>query len=340
VDNHNELAATAQVFTNAQVSIYPIDARGLMTDPTLNPANNSRNLTAANSRGMRDDINAFSTSQIQEHGTMEDLAGATGGKAFYNTNGIAQAVQEAISIGSNYYTVSYSPSDHNWNGAFRPIHVKLVDAPDNLTLTYRPGYYATAPRQPRKVDAAALVAGTDTATGSHTEQLYSRTALTRGAPTPADVLFKVRVLPASKELETKLAPGNTLDPASPSKGPFHRYDVDFALEPTELTLTQEPNGYHTGQVKFTVYVYDRDGHLLVAAHRGYNLNLKPEFYAQFIKAKVQNHMEISVPEHTEAYLRVAVEDIPSDRFGVVEVAAASVNGLPPPDYGKPAAPKP
>jgi VWFA-related protein len=341
VDNANDVAETAAALTAAQVAIYPIDARGLMTDPTLNPANHNQHLTAPNARGISNDINAFSTSQLEEHATMEDLAGSTGGKAFYNTNGIVQAVQEAITSGSNYYTLSYSPADVKWNGAFRPVHVKLVDAPGDLKLTYRPGYYATAPRQPRMVDAEALKAGTDTAAGSHGDRLYSRTALTRGAPMPQDVLFKVRVLPASRELETKLAPLNMLAPDHPAAGPFHRYDLDFALEPTELTFTQEANGAHTGQVKFTVYVYDRDGHLLVTAHRGFNLNLKPGFYEKFIKAKVENHMEISVPDHTEAYLRIAVEDIPSDRFGVVEVPAAAVSGLAPPaDYGRPARPKP
>ncbi len=51
-------------------------------------------------------------------------------------------------------------------------------------------------------------------------------------------------------------------------------------------------------------------------------------------------MEISVPDKTEGYLRLAVQDVPSDRFGVVEIPAAAVNKLPPPTYGPPpAAPK-
>jgi VWFA-related protein len=336
VDNDNEITETTATLAAAQVSVYPIDARGLMVDPMLTAGNNSRSLTAANPRGLRLGINQFSETQAQEHATMESLAAETGGKAFYNTNGIVGAVQEAIKEGSNYYTLSYSPTDHNWNGSYRTIHVKLVDGPGDVKLSYRPGYFATAPKPPARLSPAELSAGIDTVDPHH-RKIYDRAALERGAPTPQDVLFKVRVLPASHQAEEKLAPGNTLDPAAPAQGPYRRYDVDFALEPTELTLVQDANGVHSGQVKFTVYVYDAEGHLLVAAHRGFNLNLKPDFYAKFIKADLQCHMEVSVPEKAQAYLRIAVEDIPADRFGAVEMATASVEDLPPPSYGRPPA---
>jgi VWFA-related protein len=338
-DNYNEVKDTTATFASAQVAIYPIDARGLMTDPTFNPANNNPNLTNGNSRGIRNDINAFSTSQFQEHATMETLAADTGGHAFYNTNGITQAVTEAITAGSNFYTLTYSPTDHDYNGKFRNIQVKLVDAPSGLKLSYRPGYYADPPRKPRKLDTAALSVGLADADPHH-DLTYDHAALTRGAPTPQDVVFKVRVLPASTAPETKLAPGNMLSPTNPSSGPYKRYDIDYALLPTELTLAKDASGVHSGQVKFTVYVYDASGKLLVTAHRGFNLNLKPELYDKFIKAAVQCHMEISVPDKTEGYLRLAVQDVPSDRFGVVEIPAAAVNKLPPPTYGPPpAAPK-
>ena len=42
---------------------------------------------------------------------MEAMAEDTGGQAFYNTNGLTQAVQKAIENGSNYYTLTYSPNN-------------------------------------------------------------------------------------------------------------------------------------------------------------------------------------------------------------------------------------
>jgi len=338
-DNDNEIKETAAAFAASQVAIYPIDARGLMTDPSFNASNSNVSLTASNSRATVNDANAFFSSQAEEHATMESLATETGGHAYYNTNGITQAVQEALHAGSNYYTLTYTPTDHNWNGNFRSIHVKLVDGPSNTKLTYRSGYFALPPKQPKKIDAAALNSGAEPP-DTHHDLAYKRAALTRGAPTPQDVLFKVRVLPASAALETKLAPGNLLDPATPAKGPYHRYDLDFALLPTELTLTKEANGSHTGQVKFTAYAYDPDGHLLVAVHRGFSLSLNPDLYTKFMKAALQCHMEISVPEKVDGYLRLAVQDIPSDRFGAVEVPASAVGHLAPPSYGPSAAKTP
>jgi VWFA-related protein len=330
----SEMAETTAALASAQVAIYPIDARGLMTSPIFNPANDSPSLTASNSRGVMNDMQAFSTSQAEEHATMQNLAEATGGKAFYNTNGITQAITEALSSGSDYYTLSYTPTDRDWNGKFRSFHVKLIDAPTDDKLTYRPGYFATKPRAPRKVEASTLN-GPDIANPANVDQVtrYDRTILTRGAPTPQDILFKVRVLPAKADVSDTILPNNFLSPTNPAKGPFRRYDADFILQPSEITFTPEPNGTHASQIKFTIYVYDRDGKLLVSAHRGFNLNLKPDFYEKFIKGAVQCHMEVSVPDRNETFLRIAVEDIATDRFGVVEFPTAAVRHLPPPVYG-------
>jgi VWFA-related protein len=325
----NAIKQTTAALATAQVSIYPIDARGLMTDPSFNAADSNNSnpaLTGTSPRAAIQNTHNFLDSQADEHGTMEDLAADTGGHAFYNTNGIMQATQEAINTGSNYYTLTYNPTGNKWDGNFRSIQLKLIDAPANLKLAYRSGYYAIQPHQMEKIDPAAIAAGAETA---HHDRAYDRTAMTRGAPTPEDIIFKVRVLPASTALEPKLAANNTLDPTSPAPGPFHRYAVDYALQPSEISLIPDPNGNHTGQVKFTVFVYDPNGKLLVAAHKGFNLTLKPDLYAKFIKAALQCHMEISVPDKTDAYLRIAVQDMPSDRFGVVEVPASAVSRLQP-----------
>jgi VWFA-related protein len=336
--NGNAIQQTATALSAARVAVYPIDARGLMVDPSFNASNSNPALAAGNSHGAVAAIHAFSDSQAEEHATMDTLAAETGGRAFYNTNGIVQAVNDATSSGANYYTLTYTPADRNWNGAYRNIKVKLVDAPPDLKLTYRPGYYAVTPKQPRKVEAASLNSGPETQSAtppSDPNHLtnYDRTVLTRGAPAPQDVLFKVRVLPSKAGISDQIVAGNALSPNDPAKGPFRRYDVDYALQPGEVTFNLEPNGVHATQIKFTIYVYDRDGKLLVSAHRGFNLNLKPDFYAQFMKAILQCHMEISVPDRTETFLRIAVQDIASDRFGVVEFPTASVRRLPPPVYG-------
>jgi len=328
--NTTEVKDTAATFAAAQVAVYPIDARGLQTNPAFNVANSSAANAATNPRGAVRSVQSFSMNQATEHSNMLTLAADTGGHAYIDTNGITEAVQDALSIGSNYYTLTYTPTDNNWNRAFRSIQVKLVDVPGDVKLSYRSGYFAVPPRRPREIDPADISSSPEST--AHTPRhnvVYDRLSMTHGAPTPEDIIFKVRVLPIDVPLQDKLAPDNTLDPDSPAKGPFHRYAVDYVLQPSEITLMPQPNDVHAGQVKFTVYVYDPNGKLLVAAHRGFNLSLKPELYAKFIKAALQCHMEISVPDKTDAYLRIAVQDMPTDKFGVVEIPAAAVSKLPP-----------
>jgi len=71
--------------------------------------------------------------------------------AFYNTNGLTQAVSKAIEEGSNYYTLTYSPSNVQWDERFRTIKVKVTEP--GVQLTYRNGYYAVDPNDRNKVTA-------------------------------------------------------------------------------------------------------------------------------------------------------------------------------------------
>jgi hypothetical protein len=122
--------------------------------------------------------------------TMENMASDTGGHAFYNTNGLADAVAKAIEAGSNYYTLTYNPADHNWNGAYRNIHVALAPgaAAQGLKLSFRHGYYADDPKRPPKHRELLTVAtSTQAALVDHAAEAYSRAAISRGAPAPADI---------------------------------------------------------------------------------------------------------------------------------------------------------
>jgi VWFA-related protein len=330
--NQNIFHRTAVLLSRAQIAVYPIDARQLEVDPIWNPADAGATaaLAARSARPTADAHANFANARFQDHVSMETLAEATGGKAFYNTNSLTDATREAIDLGSNYYTLTYVPTDRNWNHAYRPIHIDLTSTHD-AKLSYRPGYFADPPNRLKPVDSSASASEIEAAAYmQHGALTYDRASMARGAPAPEDVLFKVRVLPASKTPETTLARDNALDPAHPVAGPFHRYNVDYALLPTAITFTSQPNGNHVAQLKFTVFAYDRDGKLLVAVHKNYNLSLKPDLYERFMKAAVQNHMEISVPDSTETYLRIGIEDVPADHFGAVEVPTAAVSRLAPP----------
>jgi VWFA-related protein len=330
-DFSDEFADTTNLLTHAQVAVYPIDARGLMTNPVMD-ASRSGSGYARNPTKFATDTMKFEASQANEHITMDQMAADTGGHAFYNTNGLADAVAKAIDSGSHYYTLTYSPTNRKWDGNYRSIRVELSPeaAARGVKLTYRQGYYAVDPNGSRRSHEAAATA--EPVDDSHAAKAYAQSAMDRGAPQPADILFKVRVLPASLTTEPKILPDNDPGPIGGLTGPFRRYDVDMVTLGNYFTLAAQPDGRWTGEIAFTVLVYDSDGKLLNTVGRSIGLNMKADTYKNFIHQPLGMHLEISVPVRSEAYLRIGLEDVPANRFGVVEIPVASVAHLPPPVY--------
>jgi len=85
-----EYHETVSLLASSHVAVYPIDARGLM--PTPLP------ISGYSGRAQR----TFSTNLFESQSTMYEMAEDTGGKAYTNTNGLAQAVQSIVDFGSNY----------------------------------------------------------------------------------------------------------------------------------------------------------------------------------------------------------------------------------------------
>jgi VWFA-related protein len=324
-----ELRQTTNLLDRARVAVYPIDARGLQTLPMYDAAH-SGSVYAHNPGKMAADISKFGETNAQEHATMSQIAEDTGGRAFYNTNGLAEAVAKSIDSGANYYTLTYSPTNRNWNGEYRSIRVQLeaAMARRDVKLTYRHGFYADDPNTHATSSSVLTSAPTGPpATGS---RAYEQAAMERGSPAPSEILFKVRVLPNSTATEDKVAEHNEVNPAVPMKGPFRRYDVDFATLASDLALPLQPDGHHRGGVEFLAFVYDADGKLLNTEDRSFSMNLTPETYAQMLKTGFGFHLQVSAPAKRESFLRIGVHDITSGRIGIVEIPTTTVDHLPPP----------
>jgi hypothetical protein len=262
---------------------------------------------------------------------MEQLAQSTGGEAFYNTNDLASVVSRAVNDGANFYTLTYAPADHDNDGKYREIHVSLTGIDTTgLHLAYRRGYYAEDSQHATRRNISNPQSGKPASASSDASPVntYARTAMLRGAPTPQDILFKVRIAPEIKGTELEILPGNQPDPSLRFIGPFRRYGIDFVTLPQEYTLTLQPDGVRKGQVEFLAFLYDTDGKLLNVSGKSVNLTLTPEQFARFRNSSVNLHLDISVPVRKDTYLRVAIHDLPSNHFGVVEVPSADIANLP------------
>jgi VWFA-related protein len=112
-----EMKRTVAALNDANVSVYPIDARGLSINPLAY-------------------INI---------GTMRDLADATGGMAYYDRNDLDQGVRKALDDSREVYVMTYYPKDMVENGAYHQIGVRSTRR--GVQLRFRRGYYATAADQ-------------------------------------------------------------------------------------------------------------------------------------------------------------------------------------------------
>jgi len=323
--NNAAFREMTNLLARSQVAVYPVDARGLMVAPTYDAAGSGHKY-ASNAAAFGKDITAFNASQATEHQTMDQMAEGTGGRAFYNTNGLAEAVDKAIAAGSNYYTLTYSPSDRRQDGAYRRIKVNLsgAAATNKLQLSYRQGYYADKPEEASKAATTGLMTSTG---GISSTDAYIRSAMSRGAPAPDDILFKVSVLPAANAAENMAAPGDKT--VSQLAGPLRHYEVKYVALSHDFMLTLQPDGRHTGAIQFKTFVFAPDGTLLNAVEKTVRLELNTESYKRFLDNNIDFDLEVGVPAKGESYLRIGIEDIPSNRIGVVEIPVSMVSHLTP-----------
>jgi VWFA-related protein len=150
----DELEAAAEALDNADIAVYPVDARGLIPAPSMVSSRHVTPVTRASRGGQITPIDLPSTGNFD---TMNEIADRTGGRAFYNTNDIAGSVQKAIDDSRVTYVLSYYPDHGEWDGKFREIKIK-VDRP-GMDARYRRGYFAVADAAPAPVKRHVLLQG-------------------------------------------------------------------------------------------------------------------------------------------------------------------------------------
>ena len=135
----DDIARAAQALSNANVAIYPVDARGLMAaDIHLDSSQGSE--TEAS---LREDTIA----------TMKVLAERTGGQAYYNRNDLATAIGDAMTDSRATYTLGYYPAA--WDNRFHSIQVRLKRS--DLHARVRSGYFAIPDPHPSTGTVHALI---------------------------------------------------------------------------------------------------------------------------------------------------------------------------------------
>jgi VWFA-related protein len=138
VDNQSALRVATAAAVRANVSIYPVDVRGLSAFPPGGQAQSAslHGQSAYNGQSILSDLNGNASSQE----TLYTLAEDTGGKAFMDTNDLSGVFTQVQRDTSAYYLLGYTSTNHLKDGHYRHLKVQVNRA--DVKLEYRPGYYA------------------------------------------------------------------------------------------------------------------------------------------------------------------------------------------------------
>jgi VWFA-related protein len=324
-----QIKDTAELLSAARVAVYPVDARGLMTLPSYDASytassnivsagtnrgrSGGRSRSSANKPGFGKDDAAFMKQLMNEQATMEQIAEQTGGRPYINTNGLKEAVADAVENGSSYYTLGYVPASRGFDGQYRKLQIKLDrgsgGANADLKLSYRHGYFADDPEKPSE--------------HSPGETSLISSATLHGAPPATQILFKAQVLPAADPLlqHEHLPQGPAGELTSSLKGPIHRYIVDLRIDAASahgLTFEPQPDATHHAKVEYTLIAYNAEGERLNFLDVGLQLSPNPQQYAKITSGGIPARLAIDLPEG-QAFLRIAVHDLAAGRAGSLEL---------------------
>jgi VWFA-related protein len=277
------LSHAYDLLTAQQVSVYPIDARGVVT---------------------------LSDAQLSE----EMVADATGGVAFSETNDMATAVLKAIDNGANYYSIAYIPPSQKYNGAYHKIEVK-VDRP-GVHLVFRKGYYADDVTKIMKMPPGLSLSTTPPP--AYTGNM--KAPMSRGMATSEQILFNVGVEPS--KVAPKPGDPAVLGTLAPSlRGRrLARFGFDYVVPAQQIAFTNGPDKTHKAVLDFDIAVYDANDRLLTGLSQVVKTTLSEDKYQQMLANKEPIHLfqQIDLPPG-QLFIRVGVLDHTSNKVGTLEL---------------------
>jgi VWFA-related protein len=140
VDNQAQMRATVNAAVRANVSLFPIDARGLVAMAPMGDA--TRGSTGGVGMYSGAGAMAFTNNFQRSQDTMYALAADTGGKALLDVNDLTIGMQNAQKAISSYYIIGYYTTNQNLDGKFRKVAVSMADKTLSAKLDFRSGYFA------------------------------------------------------------------------------------------------------------------------------------------------------------------------------------------------------
>jgi VWFA-related protein len=350
VDLTSDIKAEINALAQAQVAVFPVDLRGVVVNPEgaltgARPNGGANNLSAPTQGAAQSSTSpvaqgmqtAGSGSSLNtQYATEESVAQATGGRAFYSSNDVTDALEQATEEGANYYTLTYSPPSHDDNGKCHNIGVKLAGldtageklAKAGYQLSYRRSYCRVPLVSSATEESGDAGAGTLAIPTQAGDLLQAN--IRPGAPMVHDLIFSAHLrteggvtvaTPVQMEqLQEQAAFFRTqhrnrpLRPLAPVR--IQTYGVDYRVLDPQLAALAARNG-KAPTLEFAVAAFDDDGKVM----NGIVNDAMPETAANASGNKTglyRVHQSLVVPVGAKS-IRVGVRDRSSDRLGTLEV---------------------
>lgn len=284
MENHaGKVAKTAQVVTDSQVSIYPVDPRGLVGYSTFSAANGR----AMSGPQLSNALLAESRRLTATHDTMNVLAENTGGKAFYNRNDIDKEIYDSVTDGSTYYMVGYYPENKKWDGKFRKVQVK-VERP-GVKLRYKLGYFAS---DPDPFLAKPSPKQRDRDLGE---------ALSLDRPNSTSLFFAAGIIPPSEQTQNHVL-------------------INYAIAPHALMVNRGNDGLEHAEVECLAQAYNEKGKPVGTANVSTEqASMKPDTYQRVLQTGFPCRNQMDLPQGSYR-LRLVVRDARTGMIGTSDAA--------------------
>lgn len=329
-----QIKDTTDLLAVARVAIYPVSAQGVAVQttgdasdrygtaqnalPGAMPGTAPPSGTSAQSTGgdnyqygaVSNGLRHEESARAADFAAMDALASATGGEALATSNDLSRMLARALSNGSQYYTLNYTPTNTKGDGSFRRIEVKLRSGNDKLA--YRRGYYATDTTSGATVNTARLPTA---ATGDPLTPL-----MRSGMASTTQVQYEVRVQPVNPQpaADAARAGGNAR-----LAGLVTRYRADFMIrrEGPPAQDSAHPDNAHPDKMQVEIIAYDASGKPLNWMAGAMNLTAANDAQAQ--AAGIPAHMVIDVPKDAVS-VATGVYDWSTNKAGTRQISLSSL----------------
>ncbi|MFZ0213715.1 MAG: VWA domain-containing protein [Candidatus Acidiferrales bacterium] len=278
-------AAMAQVLSPANIAVYPVDARGLLTRSDMVLADIPGTADADDVSGASGHMDNMPAQSSQPIGiaTMQKLADETGGQAFVNTNDITGAIRRAVEDSAVTYTLGFYIDRSALDGKFHDVKVEVKGK--SLTVRYPKGYFAFP----------------DTEATKNEDQARFVTA-------------------AQSPIESSSIPLRaTVDRVDQ---PAHSLRVLCSIDAHDLRLVPSGDG-RKGAVEVYLIEQDQTGKVILQSGKTFTLQFPEKQYDSLLKSGILFH-EFVQSQASAATLRILVEDPATSKIGSMIIPLAEV----------------